>query len=340
MKNRIVSIILVFVILFSFSFTLSYRAGAFGDYDGDYDYGGGWDSDWDNDWDDDWNDYNYDYDDNDDDDNYYYGGYHYNGGGSSDGGSPIELSSVVIGLVFIFAVILIAGLFGAISDKKRGKRRSQNNIHTRRPQPPVRASGATPISVESLNSVSDYNKLDPGFSESQFKEKIANLFVQFQNGWQAKNLEPLRPYMSDAYYAQMDRQLDAYRNGHRTKMIERIAVLDVTVVGWRQENNEDEMIVRIKSRFTTYTVDDHTGNILNGSRTAEKFMDYEWSLARSSGKTTVAEGGVKVQNCPNCGAAVNINKTAKCEYCGSIITVDNYDWVVTGIKGISQRTVG
>ena len=69
-------------------------------------------------------------------------------------------------------------------------------------------------------------------------------------------------------------------------------------------------------------------------------MDYEWALQRSSGKTTVAEGGMTVQNCPNCGATININRTAQCEFCGSIVTVDAYDWVVSGIKAISQRTVG
>ena len=31
---------------------------------------------------------------------------------------------------------------------------------------------------------------------------------------------------------------------------------------------------------------------------------------------------------------------AKCEYCGSIIESDNFDWVLTEIKGLSQKTMG
>lgn len=311
MKKKVFAILLSVVLVFSCILSLTMSAGAFGDYDGGADFG-----DWDSDWD-------------DDDDDHYYGGWSDGGSGGSGRSGSVGGSGIAVFIVIMAIIIFIYFINRSNKKKKMGGTNQ-----------PIRGVGATPLSVESLNLIDDYNKLDPGFSESQFKEKIANLFVQFQNGWQAKNLEPLRPYMSNAYYEQMDCQLDAYRQGNKTKMIERISVLDVNVVGWKQEESMDVMIVRIKSRFITYTVDDRTCDIIDGSRTAEKFMDYEWSLARSSGKTTVAEGGVNVQNCPNCGATVNINKTAKCEYCGSIITVDDYDWVVTGIRAIAQRTVG
>lgn len=321
MKKRILSVLLALFLVFGAAFSLAGRVGAFGDYDGDYDFGGGWDDyDYDNDYDYDDDDYDYNYGGND---GYYYGG---SSGGSSSSGGGSGFIGALIFVAIIAAIIILAN-----RKKKGGGQRPQ--------QRPVDA-GAKPTDAATLKPVQEYLKLDPTFSEAQFKEKLANLFVQFQNGWQDKDLEPLRPYMSDAYFAQMDRQLDAYRKNNRTKMIERIAVLGVELSGWKQENGSDVMIARLNTRFTTYTVDDRTGNLLNGSKTAEKFMDYEWQLIRTSGKTTVQGGGVTVQNCPNCGATVNINQTAKCEYCGSIITVDAYDWVVNGIKAISQRTVG
>ena len=43
-------------------------------------------------------------------------------------------------------------------------------------------------------------------------------------------------------------------------------------------------------------------------------------------------------SCPNCGAPLNINQSAKCEYCDSIITLEDHDFVISAIKGISQRT--
>ncbi len=317
MKKRIFTILFAFVLVFSCVVMLANRAGAFGDFDGGYDYGGdvgGNDSyDWDND-----NDYDWGNDDNG-------GGFVYYGGGSGGDYSGGDGSSIIGALVIVAIIVIVVILI---------KRKNGTAQH------PVVQAGGTVTDPSTLKPMSEYRQLDPMFSESAFTEKLSNLFVQFQNGWQAKDLEPLRWYMSDAFFAQMDRQLDSYRINKRTKMIERIAVLGVNLSGWKQENGNDVVIARLNTRFTTYTVDDATGNVLQGSKTAEVFMDYEWQLIRSTGKTTVAEGGVTVQNCPNCGATININRTAKCEYCGSIVTVDSYDWVVNGIKGISQRTVG
>lgn len=314
MKKRIFTVLVAFVLVFCSVVTLANRAGAFGDYDGDNDFGdfGGNDSyDWGND-----ND-SYDWGNDDNGGGYIiYGG---GSGGSGEGGTGFFGALVIVAIIVIIVILI--------------KRKNGTVQH------PV-AAGGTVTDPSSLRPINEYLKLDPTFSESAFTEKLSNMFVQFQNGWQAKDLEPLRPYMSDAFYAQMDRQLDSYRLNKRTKMIDRIAVLGVNLSGWKQENGNDVIIARLNTRFITYTVDDATGNLLQGSKTAEKFLDYEWQLIRSSGKTTVAEGGVKVQNCPNCGATININRTAKCEYCGSIVTVDSYDWVVNGIKAISQRTVG
>ena len=42
--------------------------------------------------------------------------------------------------------------------------------------------------------------------------------------------------------------------------------------------------------------------------------------------------------CPHCGAPIKLNASAKCEYCGSVITSVNTDWAISSMRGISQRT--
>ena len=42
--------------------------------------------------------------------------------------------------------------------------------------------------------------------------------------------------------------------------------------------------------------------------------------------------------CPGCGAPLSINTTAKCPYCGRVVTLDEHDWALCAIKGISQTT--
>lgn len=329
-----------------------------GDSDfGDFDFGGGYDS--------------YDYDDDDDYDYNYGSGsyssstgssskyYKYNGYGDKENiyngamiifnsdGKQIDPDGLKLSLVDgdisdddvntvgIVAVVFIAiAIFVGIKGKKKEK--PIKSVST----PAYRPDGAQPTDINTLKSMSEYFTVDPQFSENEFNEKLSNLYVKFQNAWQDKDLDPLRPYLSDAYFATVDRQLDNYRRASQTNRIERIAVLGVALSGWKQERGQDVIVARLRTRIVDYVTDDRTGQIVRGSNTAEKFMEYEWTLSRKSGIKTGAEEGMIVHNCPNCGAVLNINKTAKCEYCGSIVTVDANDWVVTGIKGIAQKTMG
>lgn len=284
----------------------------FGDYGGDNDYGGGGD-DW--------------------------GG----GGGSdsdSDGGGLFWLIYELFRLVYklfgwpgviVFTLILI-GVYMLLKKKKKNT--------PSQPVRPAQPAGAQRTDASELRRMPEYLALDPEFSEAEFKEKLSNMYVHFQNSWQAKDMSDLRPYLTDAMYAQFDRQLDNYRRNKQTNYIERIAVLDVTLRGWKQQSGNDVIVAELRTRIVDYVQDDTTGVLIRGSKTAEKFMTYEWTLVRTSGQTTSSASGLTSQTCPHCGAKIDMNHSAKCEYCDSILTTDTFDWVVSGIKGISQQTKG
>ncbi|MBQ9413786.1 MAG: TIM44-like domain-containing protein [Clostridia bacterium] len=291
----------------------------FGDFSGDSDYGGwdsgGWDSgsDWDSDWD--------------------------SGGSDSDNdsggfvfftpGAPTASDEETLYTMIALGVIAVI-VFLVVWKKLGGKKAPRTTT----------IAGGKATDPATLRSVADYKTVDPQFDDAAFREKLANLYVQLQNSWEGKNLAPLRPYLSDAFYAQMDRQLEHYRQSRQTNRMERIAVLDVRLVGWKQAGGHDIMIARLRTRLVDYVVDDASGRLVRGSQTAEKFMTYEWQLERTSGVQTGASTGTTVHNCPNCGAALDVNHSAQCPYCDSILTVDTFDWVLTGIKGLAQETVG
>ena len=276
------------------------RALDFGDFSGDSDFGGGWDSGGD------WDSGGWDDD------------YSYSGGSSS---GSLDIGS----LGFIIIIVIVVIIIGSSRSSGSSSRGSQT---------PYRAPQQT-----NLRNINDYQQIDPSFAPSEFKEKLSNLYVRFQNQWQAKDLSPLRPYLTDAYFSQMDRQLNNYRLNRQTNYIERIAVLSVELLGWKQESGMDVMVARINTRIVDYVKDDRTGNIIRGSNTREKFMTYEWSLVRSTGVQTSRSTGTTSQTCPYCGANVDINQSAVCEYCGSVLHTDTFDWAVSNIRAISQRTV-
>jgi hypothetical protein len=247
----------------------------------------------------------------------YAGGFYY----SDDGYDSDEDITVFDAFVILAVIIIVFIVIGLI--KKTGR---------------AKPAGAKPTEQSALRPMSDFAALDPEFSEEAFREHISNLYVRMQNAWTAKDFEPMRPYMTDALYTQFDRQLDEYRKNRRTNRVDNIAVLDVSLSGFSQDGKNDRIAARVRTRINDYVTDDESGDIVSGSATASKFMEYEWTLIRRTGVTTAKGKNVETVNCPNCGAPLNINATAKCEYCGSVVTVGEYNWVITQIKGISQET--
>ena len=229
-----------------------------------------------------------------------------------------------MGVAFVFLVFFIFWFMIHRKNKKRQQDHAELTINE-----PVRV----------LRPMNEYLELDPEFDEERIRTLMSNIYVQMQETWQAKDISSLRPYMTDKFFAQMDNQLDQFRKMGRTDYTERIAVLSTDLRGWRQSAGMDYITVGLNSRIVSYTLDDKTGELISGDKKHEKFMEYEIELCRKSGETTHPEAeGTHSATCPHCGAPLKLNASAKCEYCGSVITQVNTDWAICGMRGISQRT--
>ena len=272
-------------------------AGAdFGDYSGDSDFGDS--SDWsssDSSWDSsDW-----------DSDSY---------ADSSDGGT-LGLSFWVIGIILIVA--FVSTNVGGKKKRKAGGGVSWSAAANRK-----------------LKPMSEYTQLDEAFDETELTSKLSNLYVQMQDCWQKKDISPIRPYCTDAFFTQMDNQLQRKKQKGQTNYVERIAVLSVDLRGWCQEGGNDVLVARLKTRIVDYTLDDATGSLVSGDRNKEKFMTYEWDLVRPTGTKTEAGGNMQTVSCPHCGAPLEINASAKCPYCGSVITLEEHGFALNAIRAI------
>ncbi|HWQ59488.1 MAG TPA: zinc-ribbon domain-containing transport protein, partial [Clostridia bacterium] len=224
-----------------------------------------------------------------------------------------------------FAILVIVVLVILFSKKNKGG--SQ-------PVAPGAARTVLPMTIAQLK------QMDPQFSEEALKEKIANLYIKMQAAWQEKKWEPMRASLSDALFNQMKSGVDAKIRNRQTNYVERIAILGVDLTGFGQDDKHDIVTAVLQTRIVDYTLDDTTGNLMSGSRTAEKFMTYEWTLIRTKGAKTFVSNEDETKHCPNCGAPLDLNHSTKCAYCGAIISSAEYDWVLNNIKGLSQRTVG
>jgi len=313
-RQRAGSFIATFILLAALLALPGLAFGDAGGFSGGSDYGGGsgsWSGGGSS-----WGDSDSSYDSGN---NYYY----YGDSSSSDsgGGTIVDIGSAI---VIVLVICIVFYMFTKMKGKGSGG---------------AQPAGAQITPDSRLKSIPELQAEDPEFNQEKIEQKIGNLYVQMQNAWTAKDFEPMRPYFTNDLFSQFDRQLSVFRQQKKTNYVDDIAVLDVAVRGWYEQDDNDCLVARVRTRIKDYTLDDKSGEVLAGDRNKELFMEYEYTLVRTKGKKTTTQGTtIDTQHCPNCGAPINLAQSAKCEYCGSIITAKDYDWVISIIKGVSQES--
>ncbi len=250
-------------------------------------------------------DYDSGYDSSWDSDSWSDSGYY----GSGDSGGDFYI------VVFTVGSILLIALIGGVRSKSKKK-----------------AGGASPTPVNSMRPLSALAELN----QDELCAQISNMYIRLQEAWAARDLSPVEPLLSAPLYAQTSAQLKRdFIDKGITSHMEHISVLDVTLLGCKPAENgaPDRVFAHVNARFVNYLTD-ASGKLVRGDRNDEIYMQYEWTLERSG-----SAGGKTSVNCPNCGAPVDVNKSAKCPYCGTAIENTSYDWVVSQIKGLSRNTV-
>ncbi len=199
------------------------------------------------------------------------------------------------------------------------------------------ASGGTPGETRGIPvSIEEIKKDDPGFDQYKFLDQVSDIYLKMQSQWCKKEWEPMRPHMTDALFNQMGHQLREYIDGRMTSHLEELKVTGCDIVKAMRDDANDIITVRLQASFVNHVTSDATGKTLRGDRSLRRHMTYEWTMVRRTGvKTGDAARGI---SCEACGAELDISHSVKCEYCGSIFVSDHYDWVVSAIRGISQRS--
>ena len=303
-KANVIRLLLALVLALGLAVMPALALADVGNFAGDTDWGDDWgSSDWgSSDWgsSSDW--------DSDDD---FLGGFLL---GSAFNGMPTWM---ILAILVIYLVI------------RSNKKRKQGTGQPVPPPPPVRNAEALLAALKAR---------DPQFSQEAFLERVRNSYVQMQDAWEAKKWEPIRAIMSDALFNQTKRQLDEYIQKGQTNHVDRVAVLSAVIQDVQEDESHDILVVRLNARLVDYVTDDANGALIRGDKNRELFMTYDWTMMRSKSAVTEHTEGEHASHCPSCGAPISLNQSGQCEYCGTVLTSGTYDWILTDIRGISQRS--
>ena len=235
------------------------------------------------------------------------------------GGSSI----VVIAVVVIILVVVLKNKQGGAGTAGSTQQQTFRPVYR-----PTQTAGQNFTAQESA-AVSAVQKKDPAFSLSEFKTFAGDVFLRTQECWESKSLPILRPYISERYYNTLESQLAEFIGGKKTNHLDAQTVLDTYVTDFSEDGKTERLTVRLRASLLDYTTpDDSPDIILSGSKTQRQERTYRLEFVRTAGKQTDATKELLSQECPSCGAPLEVNSAGVCAYCKSIITSGDYGWVL------------
>lgn len=176
-------------------------------------------------------------------------------------------------------------------------------------------------------------QIDPLFNTEEFIASSKNLFIKLQQAWSARDWSVIRIFETNELFEQHKNQLQGYIDNNQINVMDRICVNYANLFAFRQEGDKDILVVRLNSRMSDYIIDATTKQVLKGNKETEYVNTYLLTFMRKKGLQT-KEGTDKINttNCPNCGAPTQITSAGECEYCGSVITTGEYNWVLANLE--------
>lgn len=179
------------------------------------------------------------------------------------------------------------------------------------------------------NKIKEQDEL---FSKEEFLMWARDLYVKLQYAWSDRDWEVIRCFETENLFEQHSTQLKRYVENKQINKMERVSVNSAKLLDYSQSGDKELLSVVLNVKQVDYIIDENTEEIIKGDKN-DKFRTYKLTFIRKTGvKTKAGEITVNTTNCPNCGAPTKITSAGKCEYCGSVITTGEFNWVLANLE--------
>ncbi|MCX7774175.1 MAG: Tim44-like domain-containing protein [Clostridia bacterium] len=233
---------------------------------------------------------------------------------SSSGGSGGGLGVFTIPVIIIVIIVVVA------SKNKNGGGASVGSAVE---------SFTAPAPIDMTQSIeAQIREKDPDFSSQKFLSWSEEVFMTLQDAWTKRDWKIIRPFECEALFNKHSRQLDEYIRNNTINVVERICINKSMLTNYSLDNQYEYLTVYLKARMNDYIIDADTKQVVQGDKNREFYTNYNLKFMRSIGVVTTVNSGKSTTNCPNCGAPTQITSAGECEYCNSVITTGQHDWVL------------
>lgn len=168
---------------------------------------------------------------------------------------------------------------------------TQPGVDASVPPPPP---GVLPGTVD--EGLALIRRTDPGFDANYFLEVASDVFFKVQAGWMRRDIASYRHLLGEELAGEYERQFVEMRRLGQINKLESISIRKVEIVAAGNENGEDFVTVLFTANLLDYTVDEHSGAVVEGSMTEPVKFAEEWTWARPVGTQDWKLEGLKVVN--------------------------------------------
>lgn len=168
--------------------------------------------------------------------------------------------------------------------------RMNTDIMRDAPPPPPGAA----MTVEA--GLAEIRRTDRGFDVSHFKEVASDVFFQVQAGWMRRDLDAYRHLLGSELAGEYAAHFAEMREKGVINKLESIAIRGVEIREAGSTGGEDFVTVLFTANLLDYTVNETTGELVEGSMTAPVKFAEEWTWARPVGTDNWKLEGIKVVN--------------------------------------------
>lgn len=168
--------------------------------------------------------------------------------------------------------------------------------------------------------VSDIQKVDPHFSENEFKQFAVKRILQLQKALSEKDFNTLKYLDTELLYLSQKELLENMSD--RTCYMEFQKIKGMAIEEFHRSLGYDTISVVCYMSLIEFTKNAQ-GAIISGSNNTAIEHTYAVEFQRPLGNWLVG-----LENCPNCGAPLDIDEAGECAYCHTAIVKKHLDWMM------------
>ena len=142
--------------------------------------------------------------------------------------------------------------------------------------------------------LAEIRRSEPDFDPKHFVEVASDVFFQVQAGWMRRDIQSYRHLLGKNLAAEYEGHFaDLRAKGHINKL-ENISIRKVEIVDAGVDGSDDFVTVLFTANLLDYTVNDQSGEVVEGSMTDPVKFAEEWTWARPVGTQDWKLEGLKV----------------------------------------------